>query len=57
MPKLKCAKSAKPCKECEDNPDCQVYSERYVLTKQLEKLRKVLEETQAILKAVLERNG
>jgi len=55
VPKLKCAKSAKPCKECEDNPDCQVYSERYVLTKQLEKLRKVLEETQIILKAVLER--
>ena len=51
---LKCAYSEVKCKLCEKNPDCRIYSERYVLIKQLKKLRKLLEETQIILKAVLE---
>jgi hypothetical protein len=52
---VKCKKSDKPCERCEDNPDCPIYSERYVLVKQLRKLRSNLEETQTILKAVLEK--
>ena len=53
MPRLRCAKSEKSCEECEQNPECKVYSERYVLREQLRKLKKLLEDTLTIVKAIL----
>lgn len=50
---MKCAKSGKKCGECESNPNCEIYSERYVLMKQLKKLSKVQDETNTILDAIL----
>jgi len=54
---MMCGLSEIECKECEQNPSCQIYSERYVLTKQAKKLLKVLRETETIAKAIVKKNG
>ena len=52
---VKCALSDKRCQECERNPDCLMYTDRYVLVGQLKKLQKNLEDTEVIVKAILKR--
>lgn len=50
---LKCGYSEVDCPKCEKNPDCKMYSERYVLRKDLKILRKRLQDTLTILNAIL----
>jgi len=50
---LKCGFSDKPCSRCERNPSCPIYSERYVLFKQLKRLNVVLDDSLTITKAIL----
>jgi len=53
MSKLKCGYSEVECKVCERNPDCPIYTDWYVLQKQLKKFKKELEDTWTIVKAIL----
>jgi len=52
---LKCALSEKPCHECELNPDCVMYGERYVLQEQLKRLSKSIGDTSTMIRAILMR--
>lgn len=55
MSELKCGYSDVQCTRCIKNPMCPIYSERYVLTDQLRKLNKSLEDALTLTKAVLRR--
>jgi hypothetical protein len=55
MSRLRCALSQIGCRECERNPDCAMYSERYVLVRGLRRLDDNLSDTRTIIKAILER--
>jgi len=52
---MKCALSEVECQECEENPSCQIYSERYVLKDQLKKLRKTLGDSLTIIDSILKK--
>ena len=50
---MNCLKSEKPCRECELNTECRIYNDRYVLTRELKKLRKSLEDALVVVKAII----
>jgi hypothetical protein len=52
---LKCARSQVACRECEWNPYCFMYSERYVLAKELKRLSNVLDDARIIIKTIMEK--
>ena len=49
---MRCARPGKPCRECELNTECEIYNDRYVLMRELKKLRKNLEDALIVVKAV-----
>ena len=50
---LKCSLSPVDCVICKENPKCPIYTDRYVLRKQLQKFKVELEDTLVIVKAIL----